>query len=359
MQSAQITAKESWERGEFPIVCETCLGSNPYVRMMRINFDKECKICARPFTIFRWRPGSDSRYKKTEICQTCAKMKNVCQTCLLDLELGLPVQARDAVLGLSEKMEKPISDVNREWQAELAEKQVEQGLAPFQSTAGKMEMRQQILRLARSEPYYKRNKAHICSFFLKGECKRGSECPYRHEIPEESDLSKQKIKDRYYGHNDPVAKKLLNKLKLTKLVPPTDTSVKTLYIGNVRDTITEQDIRDVFYAYGEIREIKIVPESLCAFITYATREDAEKAASQLYNNLKIKDISCRLSWGKPEYLDEPSTTPKSTVQQSNTSSNNFFSIPTSQTMPPPPNPLLAKPRYPSMNPNRFGGKRDR
>ena len=28
------------------------------------------------------------RFKKTEVCQTCAKLKNVCQTCLLDLEYG-------------------------------------------------------------------------------------------------------------------------------------------------------------------------------------------------------------------------------------------------------------------------------
>ena len=34
------------------------------------------------------------RFKKTEVCQTCAKMKNVCQTCMLDLEYGLPVQVR-------------------------------------------------------------------------------------------------------------------------------------------------------------------------------------------------------------------------------------------------------------------------
>ena len=46
------------------------------------------QICARPFTIFRWCPGARMRFKKTEVCQTCAKMKNICQTCLLDLEYG-------------------------------------------------------------------------------------------------------------------------------------------------------------------------------------------------------------------------------------------------------------------------------
>lgn len=36
-----------------------------------------------------------------------------------------------------------------------------------------------LLKLARTTPYYKRNRPHICSFWVKGECKRGDECPYR------------------------------------------------------------------------------------------------------------------------------------------------------------------------------------
>ena len=36
-----------------------------------------------------------------------------------------------------------------------------------------------LMRLARTTPYYKRNRPHICSFWVKGECKRGEECPYR------------------------------------------------------------------------------------------------------------------------------------------------------------------------------------
>ena len=52
------------------------------------KYGMECKICARPFTVFRWCPGARMRFKKTEVCQTCSKIKNVCQTCLLDLEYG-------------------------------------------------------------------------------------------------------------------------------------------------------------------------------------------------------------------------------------------------------------------------------
>lgn len=75
---------------------------------------QECKICNRPFTVFRWNPGQGGRFKKTEVCTTCAKIKGVCQTCLLDLEYGLPVQVRDAAL--QRKNEAPTSDINkREW----------------------------------------------------------------------------------------------------------------------------------------------------------------------------------------------------------------------------------------------------
>ena len=70
-----------------------------------------------------------------------------------------------------------------------------------------------LAKLARTTPYYKRNRAHICSFWVKGECKRGEECPYRHEKPSDPDdpLSTQNMKDRYYGQNDPVADKILKR----------------------------------------------------------------------------------------------------------------------------------------------------
>jgi pre-mRNA-splicing factor RBM22/SLT11 len=202
------------EKTEFPILCETCLGPNPYVRMTRAEQDRECKICARPFTVFRWRPGRDARYKKTEICQTCCKLKNVCQTCLFDLEYGLPVQVRDAWAPATEAVAVPQSEVMREWFVQQQEKRFKDGdeTAYSQMPMGKVNPNstgaKALMKMQRVTPYYKRNRAHICSFYVKGECTRGQECPYRHEMPETGELAVQNIKDRYYGVNDPVAKKI-------------------------------------------------------------------------------------------------------------------------------------------------------
>lgn len=70
----------------------------------------------------------------------------------------------------------------------------------YESSYGKARPNDTILKLQRTTPYYKRNRAHICSFYIRGECTRGAECPYRHEMPETGELSQQNIKDRYYGY---------------------------------------------------------------------------------------------------------------------------------------------------------------
>lgn len=70
----------------------------------------------------------------------------------------------------------------------------------YESSYGKAQPNDTIMKLQRTTPYYKRNRAHICSFFIRGECTRGAECPYRHEMPVTGELSQQNIKDRYYGY---------------------------------------------------------------------------------------------------------------------------------------------------------------
>lgn len=70
----------------------------------------------------------------------------------------------------------------------------------YESSYGKVRANDTILKLQRTTPYYKRNRAHVCSFYIRGQCTRGLECPYRHEMPETGELSQQNIKDRYYGY---------------------------------------------------------------------------------------------------------------------------------------------------------------
>lgn len=294
--------RQVWEDSNFPILCQTCLGDNPYLRMMVDKYGAECKICSRPFTTYRWNPGQKMRYKKTEVCQTCARAKNVCQTCLLDLEYGLPVQVRDQVLAI--KQDLPQNEVNREYYNQCLDEKVKEsdpaeGFGPHKSQPPS----DVLAKLARNSPYYKRNRAHICSFWVKGECKRGEECPYRHEKPTDPDdpLSDQNIKDRYYGANDPVAEKLLRRVsEMPRPTPPEDQSVTTVYIGNVSDKITEKDLRDYFYQFGEIRSVTVVNKQNCAFVTFTSRAATEAAVEQSFSKLIIKGQRLTVRWGKSQ-----------------------------------------------------------
>ncbi|CAM8913138.1 unnamed protein product [Rhodiola kirilowii] len=363
---------DGWERSDFPIICESCLGDNPYVRMTKADYDKECKICTRPFTVFRWRPGRDARFKKSEICQTCSKLKNVCQVCLLDLEYGLPVQVRDTALSISSHDSIPKSDVNREYFAEEHDRKARAGI-DYDSSYGKVRPNDTILKLQRTTPYYQRNRAHVCSFFVRGECTRGAECPYRHEMPVTGELSQQNIKDRYYGVNDPVALKLLNKAgEMPSLEPPDDESIRTLYVGGLDARVSEQDLRDNFYAHGEIESIRMVLQRACAFVTYTTREAAEKAAAELSNKLVIKGLRLKLMWGRPQ-APKPESDASNEARQQAVAHSSLLprAVVSQQTQEPQPPgmpdqpqptpyfniPLLpqqTRPYYPSMDPQRMG-----
>ncbi|XP_058057664.1 pre-mRNA-splicing factor RBM22 [Anopheles bellator] len=310
--------RQNWEDSEFPILCQTCLGDNPYVRMIKERYGKECKICTRPFTIFRWCPGARMRFKKTEICQTCSKLKNVCQTCLLDLEYGLPTQVRDAALKIQDKI--PESDVNKEFYIQNIEAQLKAGgdnTVAAGAVGKSLAASDMLAKLARTAPYYKRNLPHICSFWVKGECKRGEECPYRHDKPVEPDdpLSEQNIRDRYYGRNDPVADKLMKRAaSIPTLDPPEDKTITTLYVGNLGDHLTEVDIRDNFYHYGEIRSVSLVPRQQCAFVQYTKRAAAELAAEKTFNKLILGGKKLTIKWAhsqaKSTAYAQQSSTPR-------------------------------------------------
>ena len=290
--------------------------------------------------MYRWKPGPVARYKKTELCRTCAKLKNVCQTCVLDLQYGLPVQVRDSVLREEDRIDLPASAVGKAFMIEQYERKMEAGVtassassadptalfAPLDpassssltshgtsalSTAySKLTHKDATLsRLTRPAPYYKRNEAHLCTFFARGECNRGQLCPFRHEMPPPpSALSKQNIQDRYAGRNDPVALKMLGRVKgggrvdNGGLVPPDDASVTTLWVGGVEGEggVVEGELQGVFGVYGALRRVHVLPAKRCAFVSFVTRVGAEEAAAKGGEEAGAKGWTLKWAKGKPK-----------------------------------------------------------
>jgi len=361
----------AFQPDEFPILCETCLGDNPYLRMTRERFAKACKICERPFHVFRWRPGPRARFKKTEICGTCAKLKNVCQTCILDLQYGLPVQVRDEALhkdDLTAVLDKdvlPVSHPNRNYMYEQLEHQCGLGGAnsslqlPYAQLAlGNAQgtnteqgdaksggaMLQRMTR--RDKPYYKRNLPHIRSFYVRGICNRGSACPYRHVNAKEealdSALKDQNIKDRFYGVNDPVAKKMLRKYeewthgteegngegngdsaRKRRPLPaaPSDVAIRTLFVGGVDWSISEDLVRNKLGVHGEITSVALLQERKCGFVTFAERESAEKAMRALFDALYLNKRKCELNWAHSKGGNGKDSTKRSQVSHGDGNDN--------------------------------------
>ncbi|KAJ2557260.1 Pre-mRNA-splicing factor slt11 [Coemansia sp. RSA 1933] len=340
---------------EFPILCETCLGDNPYVRMTKEKLGKECKTCSRAFTIFRWLPGRGMRYKKTEICSTCAKLKNVCQTCILDLEHGLPVQVRDSMLSMQDEVPREESN-RRDYLAKMANKLEVQGDPLDFSGKTQPVGRETLKRMARKEPYYKRNRAHVCSFFVKGQCTRGKECPYRHEMPDgDPELAKQNIADRYHGNNDPVARRMLARSRKSEnsLIAPSDKSITSLFVMGI-DGLAQTDLRTHFGAYGELKSVIVVPKGNCAFVNFAARASAEAAAKAALSGCVISDKSVRLAWAKPKPKGPESELAKRTASKP-ANGGDLQPRGSSNTIPPPPTAQQSgKIAYPSQDPTALG-----
>ncbi|SAM59795.1 related to Cell cycle control protein cwf5 [Ustilago bromivora] len=299
------------EEAETPILCEACLGPNPYIRMTKDSQGKICKVCTRPFTVFRWNPGAGSRFKKTEICTTCAKVKNVCQTCILDLQYGLPVQVRDAALGIESGG--PTSDKNREYFAETMDKQLE-GPTSLVGSSGSPAGRagQELLRkAARKEIGYKRDRPQqYCSAFARGNCPRGESCPFKHGLPSEKHFAPQTAASTSTAPSSaatlpaPAAARIISKQSATGLPPPEDTSVISLFVSSLPESATETPLKEWFLSLtpqlhaDHIKSITLVTASKCAFVNFRTRQQAELAAKHCSPKMKMGDKEVRLTWGR-------------------------------------------------------------
>jgi pre-mRNA-splicing factor RBM22/SLT11 len=181
------------------------------------------------------------------------------------LSAGLPVEVRDRVLAeaaakapgggqslaLAHSASAPTSDVNRQYAINQAEQAMQAGaVIPYTGAAGVApEAHEALMRLGRNQAYYQRNAPKLCSFFARGECSRGLECPYRHEMPRSKDdpLAKQNYRDRYYGHEDPVAAKLLVRMaekserSIESMPENDDQAAVTVWVGGITEGSVKED----------------------------------------------------------------------------------------------------------------------
>lgn len=347
---------------DFPMLCETCLGPNPYVRMMKLPFGhKLCKISNIPFQAFKWKAGPGGRYKETMVCYPVAAERNMCQSCLNDMKYGLPVGVRDALMAQqsnSNQVALPQSDVGQRYYYEQQALAVQTKQANSSdlltseisniASSKQLDKFSRILQVAEAKSKVAfRNLPKLCTFWLVGKCTRVERktCPFRpccgvFAFPEIAGSDKEKceslierlnaegpaivqksldeetryafqqalkgnreenIRKRVTGKDD-LTQKYLGKMKKMdlQLTPPEDPSVITLWLGNIEPDISEDDIRSTIYAYGQIASIVLVRSAKCAFVEYVDRGEAEAAAAHMYNALMIQGRPINVNWAKPK-----------------------------------------------------------
>ncbi|KAF7927431.1 uncharacterized protein EAE97_010106 [Botrytis byssoidea] len=308
-QIKQDLNRSGWETTDFPSVCENCLPDNPFVQMIKQDHGEECKLCTRPFTVFQWKADRTARSKRTNICLTCARLKNCCQCCMLDLSFGLPIVVRDAALKMIAPG--PQSEVNREYYAQNHEKEIEEGKGMEEYEKTDEKARELLRRLANSQPYFRKGRKMITDGEGSGSgAANGSQSekgtalatkgpgPIRTRDGQPSRGAGRGGRGGARGGRAfPSAAQLLPGPQ--DILPPSDKSITSLFITGVEDDLPEYKIRDFFSPYGKLRSLVCSHMSHCAFINYATREGAEAAAEALQGKAIIAGCPLRVQWGRP------------------------------------------------------------
>ncbi|KAK3943120.1 hypothetical protein QBC46DRAFT_378241 [Diplogelasinospora grovesii] len=310
-----------WEATDFPSVCENCLAENPYVKMLKEDYGAECKMCTRPFTVFSWSAGrSVGRKRRTNICLTCARLKNACQCCIMDLQFGLPIAIRDKALEIVAPG--PQSDVNREYFAQQNERAIEEGRAGVEEYEKSNEKARELLRkLANSKPYFRKGRTvdeegniiqqpgGTSSGSAGGYGRGGSVAtgagaggpgPIRTRDSRAAAAAGARPGGARRGqvleHSGPPQPK--------DWLPPADPKIMSLFVTGVEDDLPEYKIRDFFKAFGKIKSLVVSHMSHCAFVNYETREAAEKAAAECKGRAVIAGCPLRVRWGQPKAIGE-------------------------------------------------------
>ena len=279
------------------------------VQMLKEDFGDQCKVCTRPFTLFKWKADRTARQKRTIICLTCARLKNCCQYCMLDLSFGLPITIRDAALKMIAPG--PESSINREYYAQNHEREIEEGKGALEEYDKTDEKARELLkRLAKSEPYAKRRRIEegdenqdVKALPAPEGVRQGNSAtgPTRTRDSRGRGGARGGRGAGRGGRIFPSTAQLGPKEE--DWLPPTDPNIKSLFLVGVEDDLPEYKIREFFAEFGTLQSVVCSHRSHCAYINYVSRKDAEKAADKCHGKAIIAGCPLRVTWGRPKQLD--------------------------------------------------------
>jgi len=381
---------------EHPLLCESCLGSNPFVRMIKMPNGAECKISKRPFTAFRWKPSKEG-YKSTVISYTVAAQKNICQSCMTDLTYGLPVQIRDAFLRTAKAqgvpgadalvMESmPLSRVGQDYQHNLMLANQAMGIDEPKAhgvTDALRAMAQGAAQVATSQKAFAKHLPALCPYWIEGGCSkaRDNQCALRPccgalVIPElrgeerkrlEADLQARgaiavalspelRAKLRHAAQQQPPPsgdKETDRGKKKGRLVD--DEATSTLVATALPKACREDELLDEFSKHGEVVRVSLTQGGR-AFVEFARRADASAVVAA--GPVVVRGSALRLAWAKKKLAKDDAggkdeddnddaaaaaAPPASTPPQRDTTAKEMLPPPgllPGQAMPPPPQALL-------------------
>jgi pre-mRNA-splicing factor RBM22/SLT11 len=224
---------------------------------------------------------------------------------MLDLSFGLPITVRDAALKMVAPG--PTSGVNREYYAQEHEKELEEGRGAAEEYEKTDEKARDLLRrLANSEPYYKKQRRLEASGDAEPQKQEQKQIgygpgPIRTSDSRRGGPSRGGKPSARGGRVFPGTTQLPPQPK--DILPPSDPNITSLFITGVEDDLPEHALRTFFTPFGTIRSLICSHRAHCAFINYATREGAEKAAEACQGKAVIQGCPLRVQWGKPKPLD--------------------------------------------------------
>ena len=234
--------------------------------------------------------------------------KNICQSCLVDMEYGLPVALKDTFL------------------------------AHARTSTGDGVV---------STPQSEANQAYYFNQIL---AKRGQVSAMDRKTDPSAKLLQTVRAYNSEGQQTFNKDEALRNKKKRLYEPPKDTSITTLFLSNLPQDASIEDIRHVMSAFGPLRNIHPLRQKNSAFVEYSSREEAERAATTLKGRVVLKGKKVRVGWAlragdkanKKPRLDEAAAAPPPKPGQHFMSSNVTNTTTGASQKPPTLPPILAQ-----------------